>query len=266
MKYRKFLALLLVAVFAAAVAGCGNQPGHNGQEETVQMEKVLTERQISILKEMGLPVKYGELDLSQQSAIDAIEALLVHLEKTHQEEFDYLGYVAPGGVEREHLIACVRGGSRNNPVTLYRWTENGTVHYEDNYHTVKAKPFFEEAVAEFVAGHVQPAHTKIFCKVYDARGEITKQNAAANVSATVYLFVNGDQVSMEDCEALGEACRQWLLDNCNGLSSSVLLMRTVTDEILLTTEENYTSRLWSDIYSLRKEYIVNTSGEVRVLE
>ena len=262
---RRWIALTLAAILMLGQAGCAGRADFSEQEETVQMEKELTARQISILEELGLPTDYEQLNITQQSAIHAIEMLLSKLEEKYGEEFAYLGYVA-GGVEREHLIAYPVSGSRTDRVTLYRWAENGTVRYEDNYHTVKAMPFFREAAASLAAEYVRPADTKLYCKIYDAKGTITAENAAENVSATVYLFLNSDGVSEASCLALGEAYGQWLQANCNGMSSSVLLMRTDPDSYWAVTEENYDSMLWKDIFSIRKEYIVDTSGELRTLE
>lgn len=264
---RKYIALLMLMVFFATIStGCATSMDFSGQEETMHMDKELTQRQISILEEMGLPTDYEKLNIGQQSAIHAIEDLLTHLENTYKEEFGYLGYVADGGVDREHLIAYPLSGNKTDKVTLYRWIEDGKFLFQDNYTAVKARPLYKNAIDTFLKEYVEPAHMHTFCKVYNTKGDVTEENAPRNASATVYLFVDGDYVSEECCQELGDACKQWLLGNYDGLSCGILLMRTNTGEFYGITKENFEKKIWKDIFSFRTEYIINTDGKLRVLE
>lgn len=260
MRRRRILSWFLV--LAVIMTGCTG-PTHRKQEET--MENKLNRRQIQILEEHGLPAEYEKLTPGQSSAIFAIEALLVQLENKYQEEFAYIRYTPGDNGSREHLVAYPVSAGREMEVTIYRWVRDGQVLFEDTYNLAKVKPLYTAEVQKFAAEQLDPADFRIFLRFYDAAENADQGPVLKNVSAKTYLFVNGANVSQEQCQALGPLWENWLKENFGGLSCGVLVARIRETGFLQLTEDNYSNILrQKDIFGLRMDYLIREDGTVRV--
>ena len=120
--------LILLACAAAILLGMGGCT-MNQQTDT---GRVLTERQIAILREQGLDTDYEALPLSQRQAIDRIEQMLTWLETRYGGTFCYQGYTAGSVAEPETLLAYPEGSFPE--LGLISVTcRDGSDHFSDDY-------------------------------------------------------------------------------------------------------------------------------------
>lgn len=259
------LGLLLSAVVLFGTAGCANVPAAHDtdKEEYGQVTIELTPRQIAILEEQGLPGDYNELDMAQKSAIESIESLLCYLEETYEESFCYLGYVSGLSGEREHLFAYPANGTEEEKITVYRYIDNGTVVFEDNYALVKARPLYEQTVEELVSEYVDARCFVVFSDMLSAEsGELSEENVRLKAAAATYVFIDEKNCTQETYEQLVQACEAWLKDNFHGESENIRLLLTKQEEVYLITRSEAADKVAEDIFSADTLCMITRSGEV----
>lgn len=261
---KKLQIMFMLAMFAIAEMGCNlsESESHDNQEgEIVNIE--LTERQIALLKEMGLPTDYEELSLNQKSAIESIEDLLCYLEDKYEQPFTYVGYIAGDALENEHLVAYPSDGSPDDEIKVYRTYVNKVYRYEDNYATVLAKPFFEERINEFVSENINILNKKVFCKVTLANENVTKENVFGNVAGSVYIFLDEAYCTQEEYQIFLDKCERFLSENSSGMPYSIWVTRT--EEIYLQTinKENFENKLSEDIHICKDACTISSSGKLK---
>lgn len=131
-----------------------------------------------------MPTQYKELTLSQKTAIEAIEDMLVYLEEKYEDTFSYSGYVTQSTVEEEHLIAECSSGT----VTVYRRYLDGGWSCEDDYAEVCAVPKYKELIDERVSQYFDSGTYKVSVMVNRMTSET--QNPFLGASGTSYIFVD----------------------------------------------------------------------------
>lgn len=231
---------------------------------TERYNTVLSERQINILGEMGLPTNYEELSLSQKSAIESIESLLDYLEEKYNESFAYVEYVSANFSDDEHLIAYPESGSRHDEVTVYRIYENGKFYYKDNYTEVKANGVLEEVVERFVYETSGIRSAKIFCEVLSVDGQVNIEDVLKNVVCSIYIFIDEEYCSLDECNNFLVSCKDLLEESSNGYPISIWVLRTTGENLKIITDDNYENMLSEDIYSLKHEYALSGSGKINL--
>ena len=113
-------------------------------------ELVLNERQKEILEEAGLSTNPEELTSSQKRAIVAIDEMLCEVENKYNISFSYSGYIAPGPLENEQLIAYpADGNEEEDSFTVTRTKVDGKYSYEDEYVNVVAKRRYMTYILEY---------------------------------------------------------------------------------------------------------------------
>ena len=251
-----FLLLCLILM-----TGCTGTPKN---KEDTPMKYELSERQIALLKELGLPESYDKLNADQKNAIVSIEAMLIHLEETYGKSFRYLGYVPYTGAEQEHLIAYPADGTPADAVILYRNLENGQFRYEDNYNEVTAKPLYLEAVRTFVAEHLDANGVKVFCKMRSVDDNFTQEEILKQASATIVVFISESSCTQEQFDAFTEVCRQWLTDHFHGEGTRITLRLTQAGAMGEISEDNYLDQMGREIFSADVDVSIDAEGNVTV--
>lgn len=256
--------MLLISVLAVAGMGCNmfeNESYSDQEEETVNIK--LTERQIALLKELGLPTDYEELSLNQKSAIESIEDLLTYLEEKYNQPFTYVRYVAGDALEDEHLVAYPSNGTPDDEITVYRTYVDKKFQYEDDYAVVLAKPLFETVVNEFVSENINSTNTKVFCKVTSANDDVTKENVFGNVAGSVYIFLDEAYCTEEQYQIFLDKCSQFLTENSNGMPYSIWVTRTEGENLNSINEDNFENKLSEDIHVSKNAYTISSSGKLK---
>lgn len=163
---------------------------------------MLSERQKEILESKGLPTEYDRLTGGQKSAIEAIEDMMVYLDKEYpNEEFRYSGYVAVTPLEKEHLLVNCRYGE----VTVYRDLSVDPPAYEDNYNEAKASIAYKDIISAFVSRSIDQDNFTLFVRVEKCNSESwTEETLLALCDVGIQVFVK--ETVGEDC--FDKLCRE----------------------------------------------------------
>lgn len=132
-------------------------------ESKIDKKIELTDRQKEILTSEGLSTDIDKLEPSQRVGIQRIEELLVKLDKKYNKKFAYKGYISPGLLEKEQLIAY--------PMDEYGLAHELTMHidddgnFEDNYFEVTFNEPYVEYVRTLQLSVITDIHYKFFVEV-----------------------------------------------------------------------------------------------------
>ena len=112
MKMQRIFKLFVIIIMCVNALACCGPSGNNGVDDGAnqvsntnnnkeETDMYLTERQISILNENGLPTDYNQLTDTQKNDIAAIEAMLVHLENTYNVKAEYVSFLQGSSINDE---------------------------------------------------------------------------------------------------------------------------------------------------------------------
>lgn len=129
MNFGKVIAGLGLIVIIGA-CGCSM-----GKEETDEELTELTEQQIEILEQEGMPTDINQLSELQKYDIQKIDEMMNYMEETYGEEFVFDGYHEPELLDRWDKVYVYRAADtdKTSLITVKRKWENGEWVYEDEY-------------------------------------------------------------------------------------------------------------------------------------
>ncbi len=215
-------------------------------------ELVLNERQKEILEEVGLPTDVEELEYSQKRAIIAIDEMLTAVEEKYNRSFSYAGYVAPGPLEYEHLIAYPSDGAMSFDSFEVRKVEgeNGT-EYEDDYMNVVVRADFSEYMTQIASEVFHTDAVKVFSDVdvTDKKlSEIPKDKKEYNGAVGSYniIFIDRASIDVEAFQSYVDELEDVLLENKLYSISEIMCLKENVIENL--NEYNYSYYDISDSY------------------
>ena len=261
--------LILLAALLLLLAGCWweGPPERPTQGATVPetQKYTLTERQIRILKENGLPTVYKNLTLMQKSAIAAIEDMLCYLEGQYEDHFTYTGYVADSPVEREHLLALSEAYPNCGQVIVYRGYENGAFTYRDNYSTLAAKLLYEEAINDWICQTLPNEKFIVFSDVSYADASPQKELILSQASAASYILISEEVCTEEELKALVEDFGPWIQEQSRQTVPNVTLFYLASPEIMaLATNDTYEDLLPQLREGAHYSCSVNSDGDLTI--
>ena len=129
MNFGKVIAGLGLIVIIGA-CGCSM-----GKEETDEELTELTEQQIEILEQEGMPTDINQLSELQKYDIQKIDEMMNDMEETYGEDFVFDGYHEPEFLDRWEKVYVYRAADtdKTSLITVKRKWENGEWVYEDEY-------------------------------------------------------------------------------------------------------------------------------------
>ena len=264
MKQRKYVGLFILMSILFLLSACQSIPNSNSSNgnqgnglSNKEDEVMLNQRQIDILVSYNLPTEYDKLTLSQRSAIEAIETMLLQLENTYNESFQYVGYYAKSVAGEEHLVASCSIGE----VTIYRSYLDGKYNYWDDYDEIANAPRYQEKIAEYVAETFEKSKFKVFSIVNEMSGN--DNNIFRCVSATNYVFVD-NSVGEEDFLKFVESYGNWLKEQSNGNATITKFYLVKDGELSNIYEFNYQEKILETIYKKKLVCSISTSGEINI--
>lgn len=246
MRKPTLISILVLAALLLTMLGC--QPigtpaaSHTAAPSGAETEEtaLLTERQIRILEEQGLPTSYEALSLTQKAAIEAIEEMLCYLEQRYDDQFTYSGYVANSGVEQEHLYAVSEAYSNLGLVTVYRSYKDGSYTYSDNYSSLLAKPLYEEALNDWIAQSIPEEAFIVFSELSSADDDPQKERILSQASAASYILISEEACTKEALGALVDRFGPWIKEQARGAQPSVTLFYLTSPEMMsIATGDTY---------------------------
>lgn len=261
--------LMLLAALLLLLAGCWweGPPERPTRETSVPKTQkyTLTERQIRILKENGLPTSYEDLSLMQKSAIEAIEDMLCYLEGQYDDHFTYAGYVADSPVEQEHLLALSEAYPNCGQVIVYRGYENGAFTYRDNYSTLAAKLLYEEALNDWICQTLPNEKFIVFSDVSHADASPQKELILSQASAASYILISEEVCTEEELKALVEDFGPWIREQSRQTVPNVTLFYLASPEIMaLATNDTYEDLLPQLREGAHYSCSVNSDGDLTI--
>ena len=265
---KKIMIIGMVLIIVIGVCGCGMKKNNSNESKNITLknksELVLNERQKEILEEVGLPTDAEKLDSSQQEAIIAIDEMLTAVEKKYNTSFSYAGYIAPGPLEHEELIAYPTEGSSGDTFSVTRIKKNGKYVYEDEYVNDVIEPIFEEYVLKYCEAELGVKNVKVYSMVTKIKDEdsiitnikkgeipLKEEDIDFNISGYSCIFVDGEKITEEVYDSFISNYKEWMTEHEIGHSSQFVLLRG--GNIGNVDRYNHTDYLSTDYY-LRRDF------------
>ena len=201
MNFGKVIAGLGLIVIIGA-CGCSM-----GKEETDEELTELTEQQIEILEQEGLPTDINQLSELQKYDIQKIDEMMNYMEETYGEEFVFDGYHEPELLDRWDKVYVYRAADtdKTSLITVKRKWENGEWVYEDEYLFAYADTFQKELLEKQLNNVLNDNQYKI--KGFSGlKNDATFENIKKDFKKYTYggasIYVDGGTVSEEEYEEL----------------------------------------------------------------
>ena len=267
-KLRKLIIIGSVIIIGIGACGCNMKKNDSGGRKRSEMgnkvaELVLNERQKEILEEVGLPTDVEELTYMQKRDIIAIDEMLTAVEEKYNRSFSYAGYIAPGLLEYEHLIAYPSDGARSFDSFEVRKVEgeNGT-EYEDDYMLVAIRDDFSEYLTDITSQVFHTESVKAFAEVTRTTlTEVPSDERMYNgaVGSSNYIYIDSASINSEELQMYVDELEKVLYENeLYGISQIICLKE---NEIENLNEYNYSFYDISDSYIDWKEISVQSYKE-----
>lgn len=247
-KIRRVLAVIVFCcLFILIEGGCSQMTNQTSNQTTSHnaQNKILTDRQIQILQEEGLPTVFDQLTISQQRAIQAIEEMLKAIEQKYGEDFAYVGYMPKSPIEAEKLVAVpIAGDPVLDQFSVYREQTDTGFSFRDTYAHIKARNAVCLALSQDIQNVWGKNVLKAYCAVVDLKQEpdrVTLETLRGNVDAIFWIFVDDSHMSEEDFRSLPEWFRSWA--DKSGIAASGTLFLTENAVFASVSAVNYTDHM-----------------------
>lgn len=257
-KSRKFLYIFMSLIAAMLLCACGNN--NNDSSKTEEKDIVLTDRQIQILRENGLPENFDELSLSQKSAISSIETMLSYLEEKYQDTFTFDEYAPAFGIENEWLTAYIKQGESEKIVTVSRTYDGEKFNYKDNYLEVVSKEEYEKAVEEYF--HKVLPDSELWVTTLVNHVSDTEGNILAKCNASSLVFMKNIFSSEEEIKKIVEDYANYLLSLGLVQPAGMQLYVQNEEDFFDINQFNYSERIRNEQYVYSYGFDINGDGDI----
>ena len=236
MKQRKIIHIILLMMIA--LCGCSDNRSISSDKEKI----VLNERQKMILAESDLPIEYEELGYTQQKSIIAIEEMLQSVEAKYGMEFRYVGYILPGPLNVEKLVACAMDGYDSiDSFSVTREMVDGEYVYTDEYMCVAVRDAFSSYIETAIKTELEMQHVKVFSSIANTSLEYVPEDYSemeGTVWGQVTVFLDGGVYSEEQMSEFTLTLKDWMKEHeMECILRVVLLKENILPELNLF---NYT--------------------------
>ena len=267
-KWKKLIIIGIVIIIGTGVCGCSMKRNDSNGKKLSEMgnkvaELVLNERQKEILEEVGLSTDVEELTYMQKRAIITIDEMLTAVEEKYDRSFSYAGYVAPGPLEYEHLIAYPSDGARSFDSFEVRKVEgeNGT-EYEDDYMNVAIRDDFSEYMTKIASEALQMEAVKVFSTVTETTlTEVPSDKKMYNgaVGSNNYICIDSSFINTEELQIYVDELKKAFFENKLYGISQIIFFKA--NEIEKLNQYNYSYYDISDSYIEWEEISVQSYME-----
>lgn len=165
---KRAVALILTLVCLTSCGKTGTS-GHKWQNSDT-----LNEWQMDLLEAQGLPTDIEKLTPMQKLSIQHIYEMITYLNDKYDEEFVYAGYIQPGLMDEETLLAYPKqygaeGGRNTVKVTV---DDNGN--FIDTYSSLEVRNYYESLINNFTQNYFDSNEVKVV--VTDFESEFVEKN------------------------------------------------------------------------------------------
>lgn len=268
MKIKWFLILTITICFC--LSGCFFIPNKQNSKNDAsnvktEGEKTLTQRQIDILKEQGLPTDYDQLSTLQKSAITTIEKFLVYLEDKYESSFKYVSYSLSFNGVPENLKATTDINGVECTVTAYRKYVDGEFVYSDNYDTFLAAPIYKKVMAAYFDTILEDTGYKLFTDVKEVNGKFDEENVLKNSTATTVLYITEAALKGESVDKKIEAFVNWIKGKNSKIVCTVQFCVIENDKLSEVYSFNYAELITADWVNMHKICTIDQEGNVNIV-
>lgn len=262
----KFRWIFMVLTITVLLCACGNKNHQrDGQANHTEPKKtVLTQRQIQILRDSGLPEDYEALSISQKSAITSIETMLSYLEETYQDTFTYDGYAPAFGVEHEWLTASIQQGDSEKIVTVSRTYDGKKFQYKDNYLAVVSEEEYKKAVEDYFHKVLPDAELWVrpdITQISDIDG-----NILARCGATSLVFVKNVFGSEQEVKKIVEDFANYMVSLEPMYPTGLDFYVQNEEDFVDTNPFNFSEKIRGDQFIYFYSYNINGDREITYYE
>lgn len=238
--------VLTMILCMLGVCGCTMEQGAQTDKDAHKV--VLSERQIQILEQEGLPIRYEELSPIQQETIIVIEEMMTAVEEKYGEEFAYFGYFSGSVLESGTLTLYPKGGDPSTDAfSVQRAEVDGAYIYTDGYAAMQKKPGFIAFVEAYAEQQLGDGTAAVYCVVFES-----EESSCVHGDGDCWIFVDGGSVSREQFAAFAAGYGDWKRENgITGFAQLILLKPDVLREL---TEFNYSDYLGQQ-YSQEQTFV-----------
>jgi len=260
---KKYIALMTTALLAASMISSCGKAGNSSSGHHWQNSETLNEWQIDLLESQGLPTDIEQLTPSQKRSIQHIYEMITYLNEKYDEEFVYAGYVEPGVMDEETLLAYPKqfgseGGKNTVEVTL---DEKGN--FTDTYSDMGVSSYLEKLIGDYVRSYFKSDEIAYFMSVnasdIKSMDEVKNGDFNWDIGVANDFFFSDKCFKSEDIEAFVPEFAKWLYKHRIVASNKLKIVKNVTylnrDEIYKFENIVYKFDLTID----EKEVIVSDS-------
>lgn len=239
MNFRKVIAGLGLIVIIGA-CGCSM-----GKEDTDEELTELTEQQIEILEQEGMPTDINQLSELQKYDIQKIDEMMTYMEETYGEEFVFDGYHEPELLDRWEKLYVYRAvdTDKTSLIEVERMQENGEWVYDDDYLCAYADTFWKELLEKHLNNMLDDNEYRI--KGFSGlKNDATFENIKKDFKKYTYggasIYVDGGTVSEEKYMELVKDLRKFgKEEGFEDIFSITLLKKGVMQQIEPTELSEY---------------------------
>ena len=261
MKRKKFV-LGIILVSLLGVCGC-NMMGKNNDSKVEEINNtetkekkynledvVLNERQKELLTELELSTNYEELNYTQKRAIVAIEEALVYLENKYNTSFEYAGYIPPGPLDKERVIAAPKNGVHSRDSFDVIKTEEG---YSDDYMLILQRESFKEYLLKKITQEIEVSSVLVFSEItHTELSEIPDKldDYEGNIDSENGIFIYDSRVNVDNVESYIERIEEFFYEKELYGSSKIVFLKD--DKIEEINRSNYDDYFKDDVIIKQK--------------
>ena len=196
---KKYIELMTTALLAASMVSSCGKAGTSGHQW--QNSDTLNEWQIDLLEAQGLPTDIEQLTPSQKRSIQHIYEMITYLNDKYGEEFVYAGYIQPGLMDEETLLAYPKkygadGGRNTVEVTV---DDNGD--FTDNYSSIEIRDYCEKLYNDFIRDYFNSDEAVLLINYFssdiDSLSEINGDDFENKVGGTNIICIS-DKICDEE--------------------------------------------------------------------
>lgn len=233
----KSIALLTAALIVAAMTASCGKTGTSGHKW--QNSDTLNEWQMDLLEAQGLPTDIEKLTPMQKLSIQHIYEMITYLNDKYDEEFVYAGYIQPGLMDEETLLAYPKQYGADGGRNTVEVTVGDDGDFKDNYSNMGVRNYYEQLINDFAQNFFGSSEVKVITQYFESEfndlNEIKNDDFEKKVSATNLIFVSNKISSKEKLRVFFESVLNWMtLHNIYGDVRTTLIKNANIAEIFFS--------------------------------
>ena len=235
---KRAVALILTLVCLTSCGKAGKS-GHKWQNSDT-----LNEWQINLLEAQGLPTDIEKLTPMQKLSIQHIYEMITYLNDKYGEEFVYAGYIQPGLMDEETLLAYPKkygadGGRNTVKVTV---DDNGN--FIDTYSSLEVRNYYESLINNFTQNYFDSNEVKIVVTDFESefveKKYIKNEDFEKKISATNLFFIPTMICSKSNFHDFTDEVAKWMkLHNVYGHVRITMIKNSNTSDISYSNYSNF---------------------------